>query len=193
MEPGIHLLDQLVDVVPPPIAYVGKIAAVLGEGVPIVKGGAGVKVIVQVDAVHIVVAHDLFRPLDHQFPHLGQARVQVVVAAIFHHPLRVLLGRRTGGQPIILLLPIPGHPEGVDPGVELQAQGMGFFHPVFQRVKAAAGRCILAACQIRAPGEQIGWVEGIRTGAHLQDHSVHAHILAVLQNGVGLALQCLGV
>lgn len=55
-------LDQLVDIVPAPVADVGKALAVLGIGGPVGKAAAGVEVVVQVNAVDVILAGQLLRP-----------------------------------------------------------------------------------------------------------------------------------
>ena len=193
VEPFIQVLNQLVDIVPPPVADVVKGSAVLPEGVLVVEAAAGVEVVVQVDAVHIVVADQLLRPLDDQLPHLGQAGIQIVVSLALHHPLGVLHCRGLVVQIRQLTLAALGKAEGVDPGVELQPQGVSLLHPVGQGIKAVFRGQAGGPGQVLAPGEQLRGIEGVPRGTHLEDHRVHPHVHAVLQNLIRLGLEGVGV
>ena len=189
VEPLPQLLHQLVHVVPPPVPQVGEPGAVLGVSIRVVKAAAGVEVVVQVDAVDVVIAGQLLRAPDDVRPHLRQAGVEVELPLVLHHPVRVELGRVVGGEGIKLRLAALGDAEGVEPGVELQPQGVGPLHPVLQRVEAVPGGSALGAGEIAAPGVVVRGVQGVGGGPHLEDHRVHAQLHALLEDGVGVPLQ----
>ena len=173
-------LDQLVDIVPAPVADVGKALAVLGIGGPVGKAAAGVEVVVQVNAVDVILAGQLLRPPHDVLPHLGQAGIEVVVALILHHPVGVELCGVVGGQGLELRRAPLGDAEGIDPGVELQPQGVGPLHPVGQRIKSVFRGGPLCAGEVFAPRVQLGGIEGVGGGPHLENHGVHAHVHTAL-------------
>ena len=93
MNGGIQLLDQLIYVVPPPVADIRVAGAVFGVGVRIVKVCAGVEVVVQVDAVNVVIFHQLHSAVHNQLPDFRKAGIQVVVAVgMPDHPIGVEQG-----------------------------------------------------------------------------------------------------
>ena len=94
-----------------------------------------------------------------------------------------------GGEGIKLALPPLGDAEGVDPGVELQAQLVGLLHPVGQGIKAVFGGGTLGTGEVLAPGIILRGIEGIGGGPHLEDYGGHAHIRTVFQDLVGVRLQ----
>ena len=69
--------------------------------------------------------------------------------------------------------------------MQLQAALVRLGHPVFERVKAVFRRHSLRAGQMLAPGVDIGLIEGVAGGADLQNDRVHAHLGAVVEDGVG--------
>ena len=193
VEPLVQPLNQPVNIVPPPVADVVKGSAILLKGFLVVEAAAGVEIVVQMDAVHVVIADQFFRPLDDQLPDLGQPGIQIVVSLALHHPLGVLHGGGLGVQGGQLGLAAFGDAEGVDPGVELQPQGVGPLHPVGQRIKIVLRSQAGGAGQVLAPGKQFRGIEGVSRRADLENHRVHAHIHAVLQNLVRLSSESSGV
>ena len=81
-----------------------------------------------------------------------------------------------GGQGLELRRAPLGDAEGIDPGVELQPQGVGPLHPVGQRIKSVFRGGPLCAGEVFAPRVQLGGIEGVGGGPHLENHGVHAHV-----------------
>ena len=132
------------------------------------------------DAVHIVVGHDLLHPVHHQLAHLGQAGVIVETAVGLLHPVGMKQSGVGVGQ---LRGQIFGelYPVGVDPGFQFQIAGVGLLDEDGQRV--IPRRLPLGPRQQMALGEQLALVEGVPEGAHLGDDGVQPQIGAVLQHG----------
>ena len=73
-------------------------------------------------------------------------------------------------------------PKRVEPGVQFQPARMRFGNPQRQRVVKRVGCLTLDAAQVLAPGLEFGGVQGIGTGAHLQNDGVQSQCHRPIQH-----------
>ncbi|RAO32897.1 hypothetical protein PSN13_03587 [Micromonospora saelicesensis] len=131
---AVHLLDQQVDVVPPPVGPVGE-APVVGREGRVVRhlvgaAGVGVEVVVEVDAIDVVPLDGIHHGGLDELADLGDPGVVVEPAAgdagrwVGEGPVGVLLRRVAGGElgEVGAGAAGGGHRDAVrvEPGVELQ-------------------------------------------------------------------------
>ena len=91
--PGFHGLDavvnrphELIHVVAPPIGAVGNASVVAGKSGVVVEGDArlwiGIKIVVKMNAVHVVAPQNVHHHAQHVAAHLGQTWVENTQRAI---------------------------------------------------------------------------------------------------------------
>ena len=169
---------QLVHVLAPPVRQRQRCAA--GGVVGGVKGrvGGGVKVIVKMDAVHIVAAAQLIHTVRNVLPHLRVGRIQIQPAVRLPHPVRVDAGKvggaQFGGQTARL------QPVRVHPRLQRQPPGVGGLHQQRQRVKARI--LPLRAGAEMAEREVVTGVQRVPEGPHLRKHYAAARVPDVVQH-----------
>ena len=136
------------------------------------------------DAVHVVVLHDFRGAVGNHGAHGGIGRIQVHPALPLHKVLGVL--PRQKGIGVVVRQGGGGlggfHPQGVQPGVELQAQAVGGVNHKLQGVKARV--LALGAGEDVGPGVQRRGVQGVAEGPHVDKQGVHPLLLGGLGNGL---------
>ena len=231
VQPGedvVHARDERGDIVAAPLSdAVGRVRvsrgeAVLLEGAAVLPGVAEVRgrpirveVIVEVDAVDVVVRGDLRHRVDHVLTDGRLSRVEEQRAVEEQDVLGMLHGvvvRRqqagSGERPHRLLGRertglVRGHPERrehrrrrdrrrrhavrVEPRVVLHAARMGLLHHPRQRV--IAGVDTLRSAEELRPRVEGGGVPGVLRGTHLEDHRVELRLLEPVEDAGVLRLE----
>ena len=92
-------LHQLVHILPPPVRQCQRRAA--GGVIGSVKGrvSGGVKVIVKMDAIHVVAAAQLVHAVRNVLPHLRVSGIQIQPAVRLPHPVWMGVSKAVGAQP----------------------------------------------------------------------------------------------
>ena len=166
-------LDEAIDVVAPPIGDIGHAVAISAKGLLIGDGLSrhriGVEIIIDMQSVDIVTAHDVGGHVADVFTVFGEARIKDVEAVVFEEALRMA---HVGVRSSQFLGSLGFGAEGIYPGVELHAAAVAFPHHPGQRVPQRRGRLSLPAGQEAAPGFQGALIERIGLAAHLKDDGV---------------------
>ena len=185
----VRSLDQARHVLLPPGC---QILLTAGLELRRVEGGfgRGIKIIVEVDAVHGVALHKLGHPLHHIRSGLRDGRVQVDPLAHRAAPLRMGVHQ--------IRLPNAGRhgrrafqPVRVDPGFQRKPPRVCLGDEHIQRVKA--GCLPLRTGAEMAPRKQAALVQRIPEGPHLRENGVQPQSGAVVhQRGDIRPERCLG-
>ena len=175
-------LDKSIDIVAPPIVDVGNAVAMRGVGLGIGNGeprhGVGVEVVVDVQPVHVVAAHDVGGDGTDILAVLRHAGVEENEVVVFEEAFRVLhVGVRRRQLRSALRLGT----ERVDPRVQLHAALMAFVHHPRQRVPIGRGALSLPPREVAAPRFVGRLVKGVGLAAHLEHHGVHPALLQRVQ------------
>ena len=131
------------------------------------------------DAVHLIVLHNLPHPVHNQLLGLfacgviGDGAVVLDGVAGLEHRCRGVFGAELGVGGAV------AHPVGVQPRLQPQAAFMGLLHHNLQRVKAGVYP-LLPAGQI-GPGEQLRFIQRVAEGAHLGDDGVEPEGLHIVE------------
>ena len=178
MHNGIDLGHQRVHRRPPPIPQ-GLPAARLEAGLEALGllvvdadfavAVVGVKVIVEVDPVHVIAVHDFPHAVQNGFLRRGGGRYVIVTA-----PVVLAVGKL--GKPHVLLGVVPhgvafigADAVGVEPGVQLQAPFVGGLHRVSQRIEAARYQRLHGFDRF----ENLRFIVSVAVGPHMEDHRIH--------------------
>ena len=186
MQRLVERSDERVHVVAAPVVDAVEVRAVACEGLCIIEIRAGIEVVVEMDAVHIIIADDLGRAVHDELLHCRETGVKVVIAVVFDHPFRMLARRAALGQGVKLLPAVSRDAVGIDPGVQLKAALVRALDPVREHIKVPVGRSAAGAADVAALGEKSGPVECVRRGTHLKKDRVQAHRRDVVEHGVRL-------
>ena len=87
------LLYQLIDIIPPPVRK-GQIGTGSCIGLFVIKFRRRIKVIIKLNAIHIIICDDFFHAVTDELANLRKSRVEIVSAITGHYPFRMLFGRR---------------------------------------------------------------------------------------------------
>ena len=166
----VSRFHQRGDVLPPPCGQIPRAAG--GELGRVQRGICrGVKVVVEVDAVHSVVLHQLCHALHHIVCGFRDSRVQVQPLAHGADPLGMYIGKvifrqrgrhlRRGAEAV-----------GVHPRFQRKAPAVCFGDEDVQRVET--GVLPLHAGAEMAPREQVAPVKSIPERPHLRDDGVQS-------------------
>ena len=194
LDGGAYLLHQRVDVGAPPFGQV------LSPAVPRVTLRVerfvcgGIKVVVELNSVHVIILHDLRYALHHHVLHLGQSGVVVQPAVRLQRPAlvqkrRVVRRQLAGGHGVV-----EPHAVRVHPCLDGKAAGVGLLHKNGQRV--IAGVLPLHARYKVAPGIHCAGVHRVPERAHLHDDGVQPQSRTVVQQRAhrrGKALRAGGI
>ena len=162
---AVAKLHQSVDVLPPPVVQRERRAA---GGIVCrveVRGGGGIKIVVEVDAVDGIVRTQFLDPVGNVLPHLGAGGVKVRAVCGVLYPAGVLpcgaVVAERRDKPRLQAV-------GVDPRLQLQPARVGGLDEDRQRVKA--GVDALRAGTKVAEREICAGVERVAEGAYLRQH-----------------------
>ena len=191
---GVDGGHQLVHRVPAEVPHIGKSTAAGGEGALVRKAATGIKIVVQMDAVHRIVFQDLPDAFQDLSAHPGLARVVIQAAvAVEHHAVGQLAGGMTVAELGEGLLTggcrRAGDAVRVEPGVQFHARLVTLLRKISQRVKAAVRGLSLAAGKHGAPGVDPGRIQRVGCGPHLKKQGVHPPGPGVRDDRVGLGFQ----
>ena len=177
----VKLLDQLVHILPTPVAAVHAVAEFTVArivGYRFARGRVGVEVIVDMNAVHIVALQNVAHHLADEITVLLICRIKQHLPVVTEKPMRLTVRQMVGGQ---RLLGGRRHPVGIEPSMELHAAavclGDGEFHRIPHRIRSFAP----FAGQPCAPGLQLRLVDGIGRRPHLEYHHIAAGILQLVE------------
>ena len=188
----IQSSDECVDVVASPVADLAEILTVARISRLIGKIRTRIKIIIQMNAVHIVILDDLSRTVHDKLLHRRNTGIEVVVVVVFDNPLRMLLGRTGIRDCIPFVLAVNRNAVRIDPCVQLQTALMRCGYPVAEDVKAAVRRLTGRAADVAAPRKQLRRIQRIGGRPNLKEYRVQAHCGNIVQLGVGLGLELVG-
>ena len=88
-----ELTDEEVHVIAAPVAFVGESPGVATEQLVVGNGLTGsrirIEVIVDMQPIHIITAHDVAHHMTDEVTALGNGRIQDILVVVFEHPLRM--------------------------------------------------------------------------------------------------------
>ena len=178
----VNLLYQHVHVVAPPVAPVGESPSVCREtqvvGKLLSRIRIRIEIVVHVDGINVVPAHDVAHDFADVSARFGQSGVEVKLSGILHEPfgMRIVrMLRREGGRS---LRPCPIR---VDPRMNLHVALVAFLHHELQRVPRGRRRFPLHSGQIPAPRLERRLVQGVGLSPHLKDNGIDARPLQVVE------------
>ena len=175
-------LDKSIDIVAPPIVDVGNAVAMRGIGLGIGNSQAGygirIEVIVDMQSVHIVAAHDVGGDGTDIFAVFRHAGVEEHEVVVFEEAFRVL---HVGVRRCQFRSAFGLGAERVDPSVQFHAALMTFVHHPRQRVPIGCGPLPLPPREVAAPRFVGRLVKGVGLAAHLENHGVHPALLQCVQ------------
>ena len=169
----IELLDEEVDIISAPVVDVPDAVGVLTEevfvGDNLALHGIGIEIVVHVDAVDIITAHDVTRHLTDVITVLWESGIEdeeIVVAETAEGLAYCdMVGcELLGGLRLCTIW--------VDPCVEFHTTAMTLCNHPLQGVPVRRGCHTLLACQETAPWLELTLIEGVTFGAHLEDDDV---------------------
>ena len=141
----------------------------------------GIKIVVHMNAVHLIVLNDLPHTVDNHALHLRGGRIIVnpivqnenpliigLVCILFPFPGRIVFGQK--GK-----IRIVGNAVRIKPCVDRKLMRMRPFHQ--NRKRVVPGILPLCSRQIRAPGKNLRRIKSIRIGAHLYDDGIETCLL----------------
>ena len=188
----IQSSDECVDVVASPVTDPAEILTVALVSRLIGKIHTRIEIVIQMNAVYVVILDDLSRTVYDKLLHRRNTGIEVVVIVVLDYPLRVLLGRTGIRDCVPFVLAVNRNAVWVDPRVQLQTALVRCGYPVAEDVKAAV-RCLTSrAADVAAPREQLGRIQRICGRPHLQEDRVQAHCGNIVQLGIGLGLELVG-
>ncbi|OPZ79236.1 MAG: hypothetical protein BWY77_01384 [bacterium ADurb.Bin431] len=147
--------DKEVDIVPPPVAALGK-AAGIGRKTGIILVGdslVGIEIVIKVNAVEVVAPHHVKDDGEDILPHLGQTGVKIAVVPLVQDPRGMGVHDMVGSQRVGIDAAL--RPVGIEPGVHL--------HPAPVRLGEQKGKGIIKGrrCAALGAGEMVGpWLKG---------------------------------
>ena len=182
----LQLTDQGVDILTPPLVTLTRLIAhrqaifletpVVGES----QSGhrVGIEVIIHVDRVDIVTAHDITHHPADELPAIRNTRIKEDLLVVFHEPFGVLIiymcrreprvARRTG-------------PVRIQPGVKLHAPLVALVDQEGDQVKIALRRPSLLARIKTAPRLDLGRIKRVRLRPYLENDRVNPAIAQEIQ------------
>ena len=181
LDGGVEAFDEAVDVVAAPVVA-GELAAAVTVALPTglvgeVDGFAGgvldlvgVEVIVEVDAVDVVAAEDVEDDAEGVFGGVVFAGVEPELFAVGADEAWLGAADMVGGD--FRFGGIVAGAEGVEPGVEFQAAGVGLGDGKSKRIERGFGRFAHLPGEVFGPGFVGRGVEGIAGRPDLEDDGV---------------------
>ena len=171
-----------VDVIPAPIAYIGKSQWVSPE-ISFVRDidarrGIWVEIIVNMQAIHIVTLQDIRHYLTDIVTILLQRRIKQRQTVIFKTTLRMLTYHMIAriGMSHLGLCTV-----GINPGMQLHTTLVALFYHPCQRVPIGIRSHTLLPCQIIAPRLISALIQSIALSTNLKDDDVTSVFLQLVQ------------
>ena len=140
--------------------------------------GIGIEIVVDVEAVDVVAAHDVFCHLIYILAVLGLCWVEDKLSVVGEHARRALYGHMVRSQ---LHRALGLGAVGVDPCVELHAASVALVYHPFEGVPIGRRRLALLAREVAAPRLYVALVEGVTLGSHLKDDGVDPVFLQLVE------------
>lgn len=176
-----HLLDKEVDILTSPVATVHSIAipcirSVIGNGNT--RSGIGIEIVIYVNAIHIITAHNVARHLTDIVAVLGTAGVKEQQTVIIEETVGVTeVLMRVGQCRCTLCLGTIR----VDPCMQLHLSGMTLLYHPLQGIPIRIGSQPLLTGQITTPRFQFTGIERIALTAYLKEDGIDAIALKVIE------------
>ena len=166
----------------PPVAAIGDTIIITRVG-GIVRNrypgdGIRIEVVVNVQSVHIVAAHNVAHHLADVVTALLQGRIQQRQPVVLERPLRVPHHHVVTG---IGVSHLGLGAIGINPRVQLHTATVALLHHPLQRVPVGIGTAALLARQIVAPRLQRTLVQRVALRPHLEDDGITAILLQLVQ------------
>ena len=136
------------------------------------------------NGINIITRHDVTYNLANVFPRFRISRIKVKLAGIADKEFRIAVIRMHGRKS---RRPLGLCPVRIDPGMQLHAALVTFFHHKLERIPHGLRGFSLNTRQKTAPGLVAGTVQGIGLGTHLKDYGIDSGTLQIIE----LTDQCL--
>ncbi len=169
----MEVMDELIDVVSPPVCYIVK-TSLVGKEILTVwhiysRHRIGIEVVVDMYAIHIVMIEYVF--YDHACIEtvLWKCGVEDVEPVIFEDTFGVADGRMVGSQ---FLGKLVFGTVWFNPCVALHLAAMALLHHPGQRIPAVRGRESLRAREVARPRLVRRAVKGIAFSSHLEEDGI---------------------
>ena len=177
-----HLLDEHVHVVAAPVAFVLESVVVLGEllvvGNLLTGSGIRIEIVVDMDSIHVIAAHDVLHHLTDIVAVGGDAWVQDTQAVVREYSFGMgdcdmIVGKHRR--------PLGAGTIGIEPRMQLHPTLVALLHHPIQRVPIGRGSLTLHTRQETAPRLVFAFVERVALRAHLEDDGVHPILLQFVE------------
>ena len=192
LDGGVEFLDEQVHVVASPVVFRHSVA-VLGVcglvGYILTCHRVWVEIVVDVYGVDVVTAHDVAHHALYVLAVLGYAWVEEELVVVLERPPGL-----SGGDVALRqhLVGVGRDAVRVEPGVKLHAALVCLVDGELQRVPVRARGLAATAGEKLAPGLDVGDVEGVGAGAHLEYDGIDAGLLELVELVGDEALGTLG-
>ena len=177
-----QLLDEEVYIVASPVSYISESTAVMLEVTLVGNGLTGsrirIEIIVDMDSVDIIPAHDIVHHSADVIPVLGQGRVENIESVIREDA--VGMGNRN-----VVCSQLAGRLRlgtvRIDPRMKLHTPPVTLVYHPLQRIPVRRRRRTLPSRKELAPRFVPAWIERITLCTHLEDDGIHAVLLQLVQ------------
>ena len=177
----LQLADQGVDILAPPLVALARLIAhrqaifpetpVVGES----QSGhrVGIEIIIHVDRVDVVAAHDITHHQADELPAIRNARIKEDLLVVFHEPFGVLIIYMCRREPRVARR---AGPVRIQPSVKLHSPLVTFVDQEGDQVKITLRRPSLLTRIKAAPRLDLGRIKRVRLRPHLEYDRVHPAI-----------------
>ena len=176
-----QLLDEHIYIMPSPIALAQSLLILFVEAI-IVKllscNGIRVEVVIDMNSIDIIARDNILHYLANIISILFQRWIQDELSVVRNHTIRMKQGHVIGGQ---LRRTFCFGSERIYPCMEFHPTLMTLVYHPLKRVPIRRRSHTLSTCEKTAPRFQLTLVKGIALGTHLEDNSIDAVLLKLVQ------------
>ena len=181
MDAIVQLTDEKVHILPSPVIAVHSVPVTCIRLVvrdAQTAFGIRIKVIVDMNAIHVITQQDVRHDVANVVPVLRHPRIHNQLFAIPEIPPGMLSVIMCGSQ---FLRTLRFGPVRIDPGMQLHTPCMTLgYHPL-QRIPIGRRRRALLSGQITAPRFEAAGIKRVELGAHLKQNGIDTALLQFIQ------------